>query len=493
MDLSKLLKPRYLLVLICILFFITRLYKIDQIPPSVYWDEASIGYNAYSLAQDGKDEWGKFLPIHFRAFGEFKLPVYIYSVVPFVKIFGLNEFTVRFPAVFYSLATVLLTYMLTKKIFKDEQIGIWSSFLLTISPWFFIFSRTGYEATAGLMFYLLGIYLFFKLSKDKYYLIFSIIAFIISAYSYNSFRIIIPLTVFILTIFERNSLMHNLKGNLQIVLISLTFILISIIPIYRLYKYDGGNLRLQTVAIKNKSEFFSNYLSHFNPKFLFIGGDKNLRSQQKGFGQLYTPDFVLILIGLTYIIGRKSKRSILFPLLLLLGPMPAALTKESPHALRSLSVAPFYSILSASGIFYIRNKIKVNYLEIFFIAFFLVFFARYFINFLNVYPTESLLDWQYPYKIFYLDYQNKFSSFDHIIISDEYAQPYIFALFYLKYNPEEFRKEVKRNSVDQWGFSTVSSFGKFEFGKADKLAKKSVGKNLILDVSNNNVYEQENY
>jgi len=85
-------QPKFLLVLICAFFLITRVYKIAEIPPSLYWDEASIGYNAYSIAETGKDEWGESFPLHFRAFGEFKLPVYIYSVVPFVKIFGLNEF-----------------------------------------------------------------------------------------------------------------------------------------------------------------------------------------------------------------------------------------------------------------------------------------------------------------------------------------------------------------------------------------------------------------
>src|SRR3989338_10517008 len=105
---------KYLLVLICLFFLITRLYKINEIPVSVYWDEASIGYNAYSIAQDGKDEWGEFLPLHFRAFGEFKLPVYIYTTAASVKLFGLNAFAVRLPSVIFSLGIVILTYFLAK-------------------------------------------------------------------------------------------------------------------------------------------------------------------------------------------------------------------------------------------------------------------------------------------------------------------------------------------------------------------------------------------
>src|SRR3989338_10976950 len=125
---------KILLLLIVILFLFTRFYKISDIPLSLYWDEASIGYNAYSISQDGKDEWGDFLPVHFRAFGEFKLPVYIYSVVPFVKIFGLNAFSVRLPAVLYSLGIIVLVFFLAKKISGSRTVGIFSSFFITISP-----------------------------------------------------------------------------------------------------------------------------------------------------------------------------------------------------------------------------------------------------------------------------------------------------------------------------------------------------------------------
>src|SRR3990167_416318 len=99
------------LAAIVLLFLGTRLAKISEIPPSLYWDEASIGYNAYSVLQTGKDEWGETLPLHFRAFGEFKLPVYIYSVVIAEMFFGMSALAVRLPAVIYGLFSVLGMYL----------------------------------------------------------------------------------------------------------------------------------------------------------------------------------------------------------------------------------------------------------------------------------------------------------------------------------------------------------------------------------------------
>ncbi|OGE72397.1 hypothetical protein A3H40_04095 [Candidatus Daviesbacteria bacterium RIFCSPLOWO2_02_FULL_38_15] len=461
MNKAKLLNSKLLLIVILVLFLFTRLYKIGEIPLSVYWDEASIGYNAYSIAQTGKDEWGKFFPIHFRAFGEFKLPVYIYSVVPFVKIFGLNAFSVRLPAVLYSLGIIVLVFFLAKKISGSRTVGIFSSFFITISPWFFIFSRTGYEATAGLTFYLLGIYLFL-FDKWSWYILFSVISFILSAYSYNSFRIIIPLTLPVLFFSELNKLK---QVKIVPVILSVLILSLSFIPIYRLYKYDNGASRLQVVAAAPQA-FLKNYYSHFDPKFLFISGDKNLRSQQMGFGELYLPELMLLPLGLLYLIKSKSKYKLLPIILLILGPIPAAITKESPHSLRAISMAPFISVISAVGAVafgvWIKKTLIINTVIG---LIFLAFFANYFLNFVNIYPVQSAKDWQYDYKKIFTDPKLQLVTSDRVLISDKDGQPYIFALFYLNYNPEKFRQEVVRNSVDKWGFSTVKSFGKFEFGQ----------------------------
>lgn len=473
MFISRLLQPKVLLVLICAFFLFTRLFKITEIPSSVYWDEASIGYNAYSIAQTGQDEWGKFLPLHFRAFGEFKLPVYIYATVPAVMIFGLNAFSVRLPAVLFSLGVVILTYFLARKLSGSPTAGLLSSFFISISPWFFIFSRTGYEATAGLMFYLLGLHLFLSMKGKKFHLILSSLSFILSMYSYNSFRIIVPLALIILAVLHYDTLVYHNKAKILTV-ISVALVLLSLVPIIKLVKSDNGAIRLQTVGILSsgsKTEqvvnFTKNYLSHFSPDFLFLHGDKNLRSQQSGFGQLYLPELLLLPIGLLYVFKNKPKVGLLPLTLFLLGPIPAAITKESPHALRSISMVPFIAIICAEGVAYFGQlfKNRRNLINFTVAIIFLILFINYFQSFLNIYPAESSKDWQYEYKRIYTDYGDKFDQYDRILISDKYAQPYIFTLFYRKIDPDKFRREVVRNSIDQWGFSTVKKFGKFEFGK----------------------------
>lgn len=455
---------KFWLTLIFLLFLLTRLYKIAEIPLSIYWDEASIGYNAYSISSDLKDEWGKFLPLHFRAFGEFKLPVYIYTTAIFTKIFGLNEFSVRIPAVLFSFGVIVLIYLLSERLLKDRMISLLSVFFITISPWFFIFSRTGYEATAGLMFYLLATYFFILGDKRGWYILASVISFILSAYSYNSFRVIAPLTLLISILLYHEPIFRS-KRSIIFFAISLVFLLLSLIPVYRLYKFDAGGSRLQAVGEFHRVNLIKNYLTHFSPDFL-LSGDKNPRSQQPGFGQIYMPDLLLIIAGFLYLIRRRSGLSLFLPLLVLIGPIPAALTKESPHALRSISMVPFLCIFAALGFKYLTDFFpKQNIVRGGILILFLGLFTNYFINFLTVYPIQSAQDWQVAYKRLFLNYKDEFSKYSHVVITDKYAQPYIFTLFYLKYSPLNFRESVVRNNVDQWGFSTVKRFGKFEFAK----------------------------
>jgi len=129
---------KILLILILVLAFVLRFWKLDSYP-ALNADEAAIGYNALSLIQTGKDEHGHLWPIHFQSFNDYKPGLYFYMVLPLVKIIGLNEWAVRIPGATLGVLTAFVIYLLTKELFKDEKISILSSLLLAISPWHIIF------------------------------------------------------------------------------------------------------------------------------------------------------------------------------------------------------------------------------------------------------------------------------------------------------------------------------------------------------------------
>lgn len=458
------------LAAIVFLFLATRLLKISEIPPSVYWDEASIGYNAYSVLKTGKDEWGETLPLHFRAFGEFKLPVYIYSVGAAEIFLGLSQTAVRLPAVIYSLGILILGYLIASHISKKPWVGVLSAFLVSVSPWLFIFSRTGYEATAGLMFFLLGVYLFLRSGKGKLFFLGGTVSWILSVYSYNSFRILVPITgLFMIALFFKE-IKKSTSEYWKIGLISVLFVAASILPMAKLYIKDTGAARFQTVAAGGLSNFARNYLSHFSPSFLITKGDTNPRSQQPGFGELYLLDIPLIVFGLLYVLKRKNKLNWLLLFILLASPIPAAITRESPHALRAITMASTLAITSSLGAFYLGAIVPKyrNYIFLGLIVLYLGFFESYGETFFNSYVARSSQDWQYGYEKLFSEYAEEIAGADKVIISDEYAQPYIFAAFYSKYDPASFQKSAVRNSPDKWGASSVAGFDKFVFKKVEE-------------------------
>src|SRR3989338_7724094 len=114
-------KINWLLVIV-IFGGLLRFWGLGENPPGLYWDEASLGWNAYSVLKTGLDEHGRFLPVDtFFAFGDYKPPLYIYAAVPAIWLFGLNEFSVRFPSAVAGTGLIVVAYFLAKELFETRN------------------------------------------------------------------------------------------------------------------------------------------------------------------------------------------------------------------------------------------------------------------------------------------------------------------------------------------------------------------------------------
>src|SRR3989344_3335383 len=145
------MKQALTIISIIILAAGLRFYQLGSNPPSLDWDEASLGYNAYSIIRTGADEYGNAFPLlSIRSFNDYKPPMYVYSLIPSLLLFGKTDFAVRFPSALAGTLTVLVTYFLAKELFrrsleirnsKLEIVPLLSAALLAISPWHLQFSR----------------------------------------------------------------------------------------------------------------------------------------------------------------------------------------------------------------------------------------------------------------------------------------------------------------------------------------------------------------
>jgi len=490
------MKYKLLLLLIIFAALVLRVYKITQIPPSLNWDETSIAYNAYSVLKTGRDEWGQFLPLHFKSYGEYKLPAQIYASIPGIAIFGLNEFGVRITPVIYGTLTVLLLYLLIQEAFKIRSVSLMSAFLLAVSPWHVQLTRASFESSFSLFWVLMAIWFLLKGLKKPKWLIFSMLPFGFSVYTYNSARVFTPLFLFATAIIFRKYFWEKRKWFLVSVAL-FTALMIPLVP-FVLSGEAGARYKLVSITdekglvprinerrgastlpgilprlIHNKVTYLSfyfakNYLAHFTPDFLFIKGAGHRQHHVQGVGELYWFQSPFILLGLYYLLKKKDRNlKILLPWLLLVF-IPAALTNDSiPNALRTVIAAPVYQIFTALGIYavygWVKNK-KLFYLLIgISIIIFLINFSAFLKNLFVYYPIKYSRDWQYGNKEAVEYIKENEDKYDLITFTRHYGEPHMFTLFYLKYDPAQFQNIPNLDRFETYDWVRVLKFDKFYF------------------------------
>lgn len=520
-------KDLIILLLIVIFGSIIRLWQLGMVPPSPDWDEAALGFNAYSIMQTGRDEYGKFLPVVLRSFDDYKPALYTYLVIPFIKLFDLNIISVRLPSAIFGILTVIATYFLVKELFKRTDIALLSSFLLAISPLSIQFSRVAFESNVAMGLNALSILLFLKSLKRPFLLVLAAIIMGVSLYMYQSEKVFVPL-LFIILVFVFRKELFIIPKKYLIASVAIIF-LIAIPMIHFTLTNKDALARAKGVSIfsdltpflkdnvqkiiedkKNKDylglildnrrlEFaksiMSGYISHFDLNWLFITGDL-ARHHAPNMGLLYIWELPFLLIGIYSLVfgpsadGFERKIKIFVFSWFLLAPIPASITSGVPHAVRTLNFLPIFQIFVAIGIIkfvssisnikYQIVNIHIKYLILplyflFFIFNFLYYLNQYFVQ-QNYFYSET---WQYGYKEAIDQIKSIEGKYNKIVVSNKpyLDQSYIFFLFYLKYPPFLYQKETKFSSG---GFRENHRYGKFEFRPIewDKEIKNS--KNLFV-------------
>lgn len=481
---------------ILLLGILLRFYDLGKVPDSLNWDEVSWGYNAYSILTTARDEHGELLPLSFKAFGDYKQPVYVYLTSLSIGVFGLNDFAVRFPSAFLGSITILFVWLLIYSLFYKEKyknnLALLGMLLFSISPWSIQFSRVAFEANVGIFFVIAGVALFLLgLNKQKVYLTLIGVALLsISCYSYHSNKIFTPILFGFLLVYAK--IQNNLtKKTLTIFL--LVFIILNFFWLFDARTTARGRsvtfVSNQTSILKNSAEqliydndkndllgsmfhnrrivyanyYFENYLKHFDPNFLFIEGD-NARHHPFGMGIIYLVSIPLLIFGFVRLDLKKYWIVIVW---LLLAPVASALAVDAPNASRSLVFLPTWQILEAIGLLYILSLKKAN-LRLAAVSIFAVILSLNFVYFVHNYfshtNSEYGIYWQSGYKEVVTS-AKEISKGNPVFISNEYEQPYIFYLFHNRVEPMNYLRSGGSSVIAQECYSIENVY----FGNCDNI------------------------
>lgn len=486
-----------LFFLIILVAFVLRMSLLGVVPPGLTNDEADIGYDAYSLLTTGKDQWGQVLPLtSFKGFGDYRLPLYTYLVVPVIAVFDLNAASVRIPSAIFGVISVALIYFLAKKLFQKQaypQIAAFAAmFFMAVSPWAVGLSRLGIESNVAITFFILGILCFLHISKGTKYLFLSFIFFSITLYAYTSYTFLAPVSIIILWFFYRKDLSHVRK---PFILGALLFILL-ITPLFVIKSASG--VRVSQVSFINSTSsvgilsnlderrgscnavvpsqicklfenkpvvftqtFISNYLNHFSASFLYINGTTTQFSILPFRSLFYVFELVFLLSGLIGFLRLRFKSGLVVITLLLVAVIPDAITGDG-HYSRASSMMLFMFLIEGFGVGYLWlalasfKKIRLSVaavlvcLVVYFASSFVLSYFTYFPEYYSTYGqfgyeplTKKMVDASKKYEEVYLSK-----------VSNDTKQ-YIYYLFYTKYPPQKFQDKTGVYFTDDNGWVSI--------------------------------------
>ncbi len=503
-------KHTIILIAIIALAAFLRLWQLGVVPVSPDWDEAALGYNAYSILKTGKDEYGTYLPRALRSYDDYKPPLYTYLTIPSVYAFGLNVWAVRLPSAIMGILAVAGVYFLVATLFEKEkyarEYGLLTAFLLAISPWHLQFSRIAFEANSGLTLNIWLLYAFLQGRKSTAWM--SICAFFsgLALYAYHSERVFVPLMLVTAAILWRKEVFADKKKILLAIVIGVVTVL-PLIPVAfdktTLTRLQGTSalsdqtgLLMRSVAkltddaasrdkwgalfdnrrIVYAQKIIEGYISHFSLRWLFILGD-NDRHHAPDNGLLYLWELPFIFLGM-YVLSRRNDRVSRFLFAwFLIAPIAASPTSETPHGIRTLVFLPTFQIFTMLGIVrvveYVRSLPKKSQISRFFmwaavslvcigiIGNTLYYFHMYYGHLNNEYSRF----WQYGYKEAVQYAQAHKSNYQHIVVSTKLEQPHMFFLFYTKYDPVKY---LAHGGTATGGFAEIrNTFDIYQFRPID--------------------------
>lgn len=471
-------RRKWFLIGIFALGIFVRFFLLGVIPPGLNQDEASIGYDAWAMFHYGIDRNGFHNPVHLVSWGSGQNALYAYLSMPFIRLWGLNVFSVRFLNALMGCLSLFLFYDLMKNL-TNKDAGTVALFLLAISPWHITMSRWGLESNIFPGFVLLGTWLLVRSFRQEFLFPLAFLAFGLSLYAYGTAYFFVPIFLFCVSLY----LLQHGKVKIKVLLLGSTVFILVAIPVFLFVFINLRGLdsittpffsipRLTTPRFGEVSSLFSkNALSEslINVRDLL---DLLLLTQHDGliwngipaYGYLFLFSPPFLLFGFFHTLRNRkiwTQFSLLFFLVIwfLVAVFLGIVTRVNVNRVNAVFLPAIG--LVAVGISSLQEHARTffRYLMLCYLFFFLSFLYSYFFVYpINAGPAffESFGDAiQYALKVAPPE--------STICITDTVNMPYVFVLFYERTDPRNFLQSVTYVNPEA-PFRAVQSFGRYHFG-----------------------------
>ncbi len=481
-DLDIMLKKNFWLILILILAIFLRFFRLNYL--ELFGDEIDAGYQAYSLIQTGRDYKGHFLPLYAQSFSEWRAPMMMYFMAPFIKIFGLNEWGIRSYSAFFGIVSLLGIYFLLIKLGIRKNISLMTLFLVAILPWHIQYSRSGFEIILMSSFIIWGTYFLVDyFNKHKLYkLVLAAVLLSLSFYTYNTANIYVPL--FILIIFGYRKIITKEKIIKPAFKLLMIMFVLSLPILYQIF-FGAGATRFKKVSLFNNDGLVSeindyrkqqnysfvskvfynkvvysirkigaNYLNAFSSDFLFGMGDVTFRHSLHKVGNLFWTYTLFLIVGLVvFVLSKKKNFGDYFMLgFLIISPIPSSLTIDGAyHATRLFLMIFPLCYFAAIGFLKIFEYKKIMGIILSVVLVFEFGYFQYY--YWTSYRLDSWRWWHYGYKEIMQLSSKYYNEYENIYFENSYEPAYPRFLFWNKINPKtvfNVDDNFKENAVGKY-------------------------------------------
>lgn len=327
-------------------------------PPGLWADEASIGYNAWTIAHFGVDEHLTRWPVFFQSFGDYKSAPYIYMLAPLTRLFPLTPTLVRVPAALSGIAICMVFGITAWRLTSSRWVGLVTFLIAAFTPWVVMQGRVGFEVVVLVLLTAIAVLGVVRLTEEPSarWAIVVGVALAVSPFAYATGRLAAVLfgIVVCLVLGARRRLRPALLWIVPPVALAYAGLALwahanpgALTARYSYLGIFSDSPSLVTASRRG----IRNYVSYFGVSFLARRGDPNLRHNTGSAGMLFWGMLPALLVGTVLCLKRWRQPVAQIMLLgLLAAPVPAALTREgTPHALRSATMLPFLFAIAAVG------------------------------------------------------------------------------------------------------------------------------------------------
>ena len=513
-DKYNLLKTVSLLLLLGLGTFL-RFYQIGLVPNGLQQDEASIGYEAYCLANFGTDRNGYVYPVYPITWGSGGgSPILIYLNVLTTKLFGSNVFALRFVPAFLGSLTLLLFYLLVRRIW-NQKTALAALAFLALAPWHIILSRWSLDSNTMPFWLCLATLLFLYAlhSQKTWQFCLAAAAYSLCLYSYGAANVVIPLHLLIICTY---CLYHRQLKVSQLIWSGISFLIIAlplavfyavnflglpeiITPYFSFQKFTSSHFGSVFVAFDHT--LFASLLANCKSLILFLTvGNRTevLWNVLPGYWTLYKFTFPVTFLGIITCYYRffhapkdeKASGDAVMTSLLTASLIFALFIQQDINRMVMLWIPLIYcQVMGLRFLYRTGQQCKSRFKQapvLFLLSFslFLLGSASFVRDYFGSYndQTSYLFMPGYGDSMVYADMIARQKGSTVYSTYDNVASPFMLTLYYTKTSPAEFDRSVVYRD-DQAEFRIATSFGHFVFGLPEDIATSAQYQNDVIVVS----------